>query len=81
MNELHEKVFQVIRKNMQEPCPIGLESRLVEDLRLDSFDRLMIISGIEETFGMEVPEDQLPELRTVRDIVVLLESCYHEQIS
>jgi len=50
------------------------EARLVEDLGLDSLDAVELAISVERKFDIEVPEEQLTKLKTVADMVALVES-------
>ncbi|HEY8910141.1 MAG TPA: acyl carrier protein [Desulfosporosinus sp.] len=51
---------------------ITLESRLVEDLQVDSLDLLMILSDLEDEFSITIDEADFLKVVTVNDIVVKL---------
>lgn len=53
---------------------INLESRLVEDLGADSLDNVELLMAFEEEFGIRIPDSQAMEMKTVKDIVDLIES-------
>jgi acyl carrier protein len=50
------------------------EARLVEDLGLDSLDAVELAISVERKFDIDVPEDELARLKTVADMVALVES-------
>ena len=50
------------------------EARLVEDLGLDSLDAVELAISVEREFDIEVPEEELTKLKTVADMVALVES-------
>ena len=50
------------------------EARLVEDLGLDSLDAVELAISVERKFDIEVPEEELTKLKTVADMVALVES-------
>ena len=54
-----------------DPAAVGLDDRF-EDLGLDSLDALGMISNLEDEFEVEVPDEDLRELETVRDAVTVL---------
>jgi len=45
------------------------ESRLVEDLKADSANIMVMIMDLEDQFGVTVEDDQIMKLRTVGDVV------------
>jgi acyl carrier protein len=53
---------------------IALDARLVEDLGLDSLDAVELAIAVERRFEIEVAEEELARLRTVADVVGLIES-------
>lgn len=66
---LEEKIIETIEKNLQKKVEITLDSHLQEDLMIDSFDKLMIISALEDTFSINIDEEDFMNIATVRDIV------------
>lgn len=50
------------------------EARLVEDLGLDSLDAVELAISVERKFDIEVPEEELTKLKTVADMVALVEN-------
>ena len=44
-------------------------SKLVEDLKADSLDVVELIMDIEQEYGIQVPEEELPNVHTVGDIL------------
>jgi len=50
------------------------EARLVEDRGLDSLDAVELAIAVERKFDIEVPEEELTKLKTVADMVALVES-------
>ncbi len=49
-------------------------SELLGDLDLDSLDTVELSLGLEERFGIEIPDEDLEGLVTVADAVALIES-------
>ena len=50
------------------------EARLVEDLGLDSLDAVELAISVERKFDIEVPEEELTKLKTVADMVALVQN-------
>ena len=53
---------------------ITLESRLREDLFVDSVDMLMIIGDLEDEFEITITDDEFADVVTVNDIVEKLKA-------
>ena len=65
-----EKVRNMIATQLQvDPASITMESRLVEDLKADSANVMVMILEMETEFGMEVEDEVILQLKTVGDIV------------
>ena len=69
-----EKVRNMIATQLQvDPASITMESRLVEDLKADSANVMVMILAMETEFGMEVEDEVILQLKTVGDIVDYIE--------
>ncbi|MGA8108802.1 MAG: acyl carrier protein [Acidobacteriaceae bacterium] len=70
MNDVAQECIALIAKQKSiPPGTITLDSVLVEDLGLDSLDRVSIAFDLEEKYEIEIPESRLEEIRTVQDMV------------
>ena len=45
------------------------EKNFVEDLDIDSLSMVEIAVAAQDKFGVEIPDEQLKDLKTVRDVV------------
>lgn len=69
-----EKVRDMIASQLQvDAASIKPESRLVEDLRADSANVMVMILELETEFGMEVEDEVILNLKTVGDVVDYIE--------
>lgn len=50
------------------------DSLLLEDLSADSLDLVEILLAIEEQYGVVVPDEDIPNFKTVMDIVSYVET-------
>ena len=50
------------------------DSRLVEDLKADSANIMVMIMDLEDRFGVTVEDDQIMKLKTVGDVVRYIDS-------
>ena len=57
-----------------DPSEIKPESRLIEDLRADSANIMVMIMDLEDQFGITVEDDQIMKMKTVGDVVDYIES-------
>jgi acyl carrier protein len=56
-----------------EPDEITESARLVDDLDLDSVDAVALAVRLEEEADVELSEDELRELRSIGDVVRLVQ--------
>ncbi len=71
---MFEKVRAAIAKQLDIPeAEITAESRLIEDLKADSLDIVELIMDLEQQYGVQIPDDELPGIRSVGDIVKYVE--------
>jgi len=47
---------------------VGADDELVADLGAESADVVNLIANLEERYGVEIGEEELPDLRTARDL-------------
>lgn len=50
------------------------ESKIVEDLGADSIDVFEMVMALEDELGIQIDEDKITELKTVKDVVALIEN-------
>jgi acyl carrier protein len=53
---------------------ITAETRLVEDLSLDSLDLVGVLMKLEDHFSLQIELDEVPNILTVSDLAVHLEA-------
>jgi acyl carrier protein len=67
--EIETKVKQIIHEQADiSKDEIKLESTL-EDLDLDSLGQVELLLGLEETFEVDIPDEDVESLKTVKDVV------------
>ncbi|MBP9673781.1 MAG: acyl carrier protein [Bacteriovoracaceae bacterium] len=53
---------------------ISDSTNFVEDLNLDSLDMVELMMKMEDEFGVEIPEDETENLKTVGDVIGYLKT-------
>mgnify|MGYP001454824272 CR=1 FL=1 len=53
---------------------ISLDSNFMNDLGADSLDTVELILNIEEEFGIEIPDNEIEEMHTVKSMLNYLTS-------
>ncbi len=69
-----EQVKEMIEDTLKFDGEITENSDLFKDLEADSLDAVELMMVIEETFEVTVPDEELPNLHTVSDIVSYIDS-------
>lgn len=68
--DARDVVIKILAEELDvDSASISEKARLEEDLGADSPNKIEIALGIEEEFGMEVPDAELARFRTVGDVV------------
>ncbi len=76
-------VFDKIKKILVDQLDadedaVTMEASITDDLGADSLDIADIVMSIEEEFDVEVPDDQLQNIKVVGDIVKYIEDKVEE---
>jgi acyl carrier protein len=70
MDEIESKVRAIIRERLdvteQQMSPTA---DLMQDLGADSLDVAEIVMHLEETCEIEIPDEDVPKIRTVQQVV------------
>jgi acyl carrier protein len=74
MSDMFDQVQRLIhRELLVDLDKITQEADLFDDLNFDSLDSVEMVLAMELEFDIEIPDDAIDELRTVRDIVDLVQ--------
>ena len=69
-----DKVIELISKQLNKPADeVALDKEIVKDLGADSLDVVEMLMSLEEEFEISVPEEDAVNIKTVGDIVKLIE--------
>ncbi|MBR6187279.1 MAG: acyl carrier protein [Clostridia bacterium] len=72
---VYETVAGMIAKQLKmDVKDVTPEKRLVEDLKADSANVMVLIMDLEDQFNMTVDDSAITSLRTVGDVVKYIES-------
>jgi len=67
---IDEKVKEIIAKQLGvDPAEVVLEASFVEDLGADSLDTVELVMAFEETFNIEIPDEDAEKITKVRDAI------------
>ena len=69
-----EKVIEILADQLSiDPSIINEDSNLIDDLDADSLTVIDLIMCLEDEFGIEVPDNEVEDLKTVGAIVHYIE--------
>lgn len=69
-----ERIREIICDQLDlEEDKVTMDSNIMEDFEADSLDVVDLVMSIEDEFGLEVPDDQIENFRTVGDVVRYIE--------
>lgn len=69
-----DQIKEILKDTMDiDGSKITLDAKLKEDLELDSLDSVELIMSAEEEFGIEIPDEDVMNFKTVNDIVNYIE--------
>lgn len=61
---------KVIAKQLKiSETDIKPDSKLIDDLKADSLDIVELVMELEEQYGLEIPDEDMPGLQTVQDVI------------
>jgi acyl carrier protein len=67
--EIVTRVVEVIAKARRMPPEMLTLDKSFEDLNMDSLDALNLVFELESAFDIEVPDEAVRQIRTVRQMV------------
>lgn len=69
-----ERIREIICDQLDlEEDKVTMDSDIMEDFEADSLDVVDLVMSIEDELGLEVPDDQIENFRTVGDVVRYIE--------
>ena len=70
-----EKVKEIVAESLNvEESTLSETTSFKEDLGADSLDLFELVMAFEEAFEIEIPSEDLEEIKTVGDVVSYVES-------
>lgn len=72
---LEEKVISIIMEQLdvtREECVV--EASFIDDLGADSLDLVELIMEMEEIFDVQIADNELEKIRTIKDVLDFLKS-------
>ena len=75
MDNIEQQVKKVVAEQLSiNEADIKNESACMSDLGADSLDTVELVMALEDTFGIEIPDDQQEKIQTVQDAIDFIEA-------
>ena len=72
---MYEKLVEIMCNYVEvKPEDVKPESRFMEDLGFTSFDFMSMLGEVEDTFDVEIDQQEAANIRTVQEAVSYLET-------
>ena len=74
-----DKIKDIIVEQLDvEEDAVTMEASITEDLGADSLDVVDLVMSIDESFDVEIPDEEVENIKTVGDIVKYIENKVEE---
>ena len=75
-NMIIEKIKELLAEQLgMDVKEIHDDSNILEDLGADSLDIIEMLMTLEEEYGVTIPDDQIGQVKTVKQVAELIEKC------
>lgn len=72
IGSLDDEIRDLVAKVLEiDPSKLSDKAHFVEDLGMDSMLALEILASIEKKYKIQIPEESLPKMTTLHEIIVL----------
>lgn len=68
-----EIIKEIVDQEFYYDGELKLETRIIEDLGADSLDLPVLVISLEEKLGIRIYDEEIETLKTIGDIVTILE--------
>jgi acyl carrier protein len=75
MSTIAERVQEIVVDQLAVSADqVTPEAKFIEDLGADSLDTVELVMALEKEFGLDIPDEDAQELRSVGDAIKFIES-------
>ncbi len=72
---MFEKIVEIVVNQLGcDESDVTPDAGIIEDLGADSLDVVEMLMAVEESFGITVPDEEIPNLRTIGDFISYIEA-------
>jgi acyl carrier protein len=73
-NAIKEKVVKIVVEQLGVSDDISEDASFVSDLGADSLDTVELVMALEESFGMEIPDEEAEKITNIKEAVAYISS-------
>ena len=78
LEDLQEQLYRILTPFVPDGSDLKAETDLVADLDLDSMKVMDIVADVEDHFDISVPLNIIPDVRTIGDFALQLQTLIKE---
>ena len=72
---IFEKITEILAEQLAaDQNTMTMETKIAEELGADSLDLVDLLMSIEDEFEIEIPDEEIDNIRTVSELVSYIES-------
>lgn len=71
--EIVDQLFELIQPYSEEPIVLSEQTRIIDDVGLDSIKVMELVMQIEDLFDVSIPLNILPDVNTIGEFAKQLE--------
>lgn len=68
-DEVADRILRIVAETQRRELAAVTIDSTFEELNIDSMDAVNIVFAVENEFDINVPDDEMRSLRTVRDVI------------
>jgi acyl carrier protein len=72
---IKDRVIEIICEQLNSKVEdVKLESSFIDDLGADSLDIVELVMAMEDSFSMDIPDEEAERIQTVKDAITYIET-------
>lgn len=75
IHEVKQTVFATIQSSTETELPITENTHLIREIGLSSIEAMLLLSDLEDRFGINIPANRLRDIQTVNDLCQVVIDC------
>ncbi len=75
IHEVKQAVIATIRSSTETELPLTENTHLIREIGLSSIEAMLLLSDLEDQFGINIPANRLRDIQTVNDLCQAVIDC------